>query len=294
MGEVLPEAWPGEYRFAGLCISLSPCGHSRCCLCLIVGPHSSTFLPPFPWHGFATRAFPRPLAVCSTMRALTPADPSQVRQVSPLTPLCLPGIPIPITLCARASRYLITTARTVRSDGCGLSPLPPHPGFAIRSQARRSHPAETDSSTCGLLVRFRLLSTPPRDDAVTFSYMCSDSTWHGLAPCRQSVLTDARPPSTSWSGRVVRSQIRRLCQRPYGIRRQPRRGCRTARLHRGPMLARAAGRPRSGLDLRIGMGRSSAARCGAAPVGRNRSIASLYCAFLIAEASLGCFRDPPC
>jgi hypothetical protein len=46
MGEVLPEAWPGEYRFAGLCISLSPCGHSRCCLCLIRGFTHPPSYPP--------------------------------------------------------------------------------------------------------------------------------------------------------------------------------------------------------------------------------------------------------
>ena len=182
------------------------------------GLHSSTFLPPFPRHGFASRAFPRQFTACSTMRALTPAGPSQVRQVSPLTPLCLPGIPIPTTLCARMSRFLITPAHTVRSDGCRLSPLPPHPGFAIRSQARRSHPAETDSSSYGLLVRFRLLSTPPRGDAVTFSYMCSDSTWHGFAPCRQSVLTDARSPA--FAGRTIQRARMRLTMAailsPYG------------------------------------------------------------------------------
>ena len=33
-----------------------------------------------------------------------------------------------------------------------------------------SHPAESGSSSCGLAVHLRLLSTPPRGDAVTFGY----------------------------------------------------------------------------------------------------------------------------
>ena len=42
------------------------------------------------------------------------------------------------------------------------------------------HTAESGSLSCGLSVRLRLLSTPPRGDAVTFSYMCRDFTWRGL------------------------------------------------------------------------------------------------------------------
>src|SRR5271168_1741052 len=48
------------------------------------------------------------------------------------------------------------------------------PGFAMNEQARRTNAAETGSSSCRLFVRFQLLSTPHRCDAVTFSYMCYD------------------------------------------------------------------------------------------------------------------------
>src|SRR5262245_51762911 len=54
------------------------------------------------------------------------------------------------------------------------------------------HPAETGSSSCRLLVRLRLLSTPPRGDAVAFGYMCRDLTWAGLSPSCQSNITVAR------------------------------------------------------------------------------------------------------
>src|SRR3954451_16453918 len=40
---------------------------------------------------------------CSTMRALTPARRSHARQVSSLTPLCLPDIPPPTTSCCPTS-----------------------------------------------------------------------------------------------------------------------------------------------------------------------------------------------
>ena len=53
------------------------------------------------------------------------------------------------------------------------------------------YPAETGSSSYGLPIYLRLLSTPPRGDAVTFNFWTCDQPRHGLAPCRQSVLTDA-------------------------------------------------------------------------------------------------------
>jgi hypothetical protein len=105
-----------------MCIWPNPCGYSRCCLCPILSFTDPPSYPPSLGTVLLPVLFRGHLTACSTMRALTPAGPSQDWQVSPLTPLCLPGIPIPTTLCARTSRFLITTARTVRPDGCGLSP----------------------------------------------------------------------------------------------------------------------------------------------------------------------------
>jgi hypothetical protein len=45
-----PSFGPREHG-TGLCTVRSPCGHSRCCLCLGRGLHVSTFLPPFPRPG---------------------------------------------------------------------------------------------------------------------------------------------------------------------------------------------------------------------------------------------------
>ena len=42
--------------------------------------------------------------------------------------------------------------------------------FAISKQARRLRPAESVSSSYGLVVHLPLLPTPPHGDAVTFSY----------------------------------------------------------------------------------------------------------------------------
>ncbi|MCK9335877.1 MAG: hypothetical protein M0Q99_11270, partial [Candidatus Cloacimonetes bacterium] len=48
----------------------------------------------------------------------------------------------------------------------------PFRGLSLRRPLGGSttNPAESSSSSYGLVVRFRLLSTPPHGDAVTFSY----------------------------------------------------------------------------------------------------------------------------
>jgi hypothetical protein len=44
------------------------------------------------------------------------------------------------------------------------------PGFAISTQARRDHQAGSGSSSCGLVVRFLLLPTLPRGNAVPVGF----------------------------------------------------------------------------------------------------------------------------
>ena len=51
--------------------------------------------------------------------------------------------------------------------------------------------AESSSSTYGPDVRLRLLSTPPRGDAVTFGYEKPDIPRRGLAPRRYDNITGA-------------------------------------------------------------------------------------------------------
>ncbi len=116
---------------------------------------ASTFLRPL-----APRALPR---FNATMGALTPA------RLSPPD---------------RSPRFMYTTFRpfrlqppnapppplshaTPQRDG---SPASTGPGFATRLQARRIRPAESSSSSYGLVVHLQLLPTPPRGDAVTFGY----------------------------------------------------------------------------------------------------------------------------
>jgi len=145
-------------------------------LCSRCGSHASTFLSPFPRRGFAfrpSRGFHR----FGTMETLTPA---------PLTTHSA-GLP---AYCASPS------CRSV-SNHVGLPDhrLPPRQrdqrvsDFAPSEQARRSTPAESSSLSYGPTVRLRLLSTPLRADAVTFSYGAvaySDTDFHraDVAPSR--------------------------------------------------------------------------------------------------------------
>ena len=122
--------------------------------------------PAFPRGGFASR--PSHGLVhqgrIGTMRALTPGALAHARQVSPL------------------SRLAIRTSHP-QTRGAPRHPFRSHTqgaGWTLRPRLRHDcassplHAAETGSSSCGLPVRLRLLSTPPRGDAVTFSYMCRD------------------------------------------------------------------------------------------------------------------------
>ena len=93
-----------------------------------------------------------------TTMALTPVCRHLGRQVSPLISLHLPDVPPPTTLCAPVS--LCTPSSAYRMS------------FRLRHLLEGSslHSAESSSLYCGPPVRLRLLSTPPHDDAVTFSY----------------------------------------------------------------------------------------------------------------------------
>ena len=109
-----------------------------------------------------------------TMRVLTPAAPRTTRQASPFHPPGLPDIPSPTTSCARASRFLITSVRSVGSLQSQASPMP--------LGGSPLHAAESGSYSYRLSIRLQLLPTPPRGDAVAFGYICGDFTWYGLPP----------------------------------------------------------------------------------------------------------------
>src|SRR6516225_4721024 len=76
-------------------------------------------------------------------------------------------------MCPKTS--LSQSPQRVRSGPEGSSASPAVAGSP-------THPAETGSSSYGLLVRLQLLPTPPRGDAVTFDFMRCDTAWQGLSP----------------------------------------------------------------------------------------------------------------
>ena len=122
---------------------------------VLPGCSAPTSLPPFA---------PRPLRrLNATMEALTPG------RVSP--PDRSPCFTHPAVAAIPPS----TTRRTNPRQLCLLpcsAPSVPHRGNRLRRALAGSpiRPAETGSLSCGLAARLRLLSTPPRGDAVTFGY----------------------------------------------------------------------------------------------------------------------------
>ena len=106
---------------------LAPRGTAAAFSCFAMGVMHPPSCPPFPRPGFAPRAS-RDWRRCGTMRALTPAGLARERQVSPLTPLRLPDIPPPTTLCRPVVAFAATSARPA-------GPLPGL-GFAVGPQAR--------------------------------------------------------------------------------------------------------------------------------------------------------------
>ena len=160
----------GRFRLSAPCVALAGTAGAVCASIL-----SFTHPPSCP-PSLGTALLSVLLAAhhrCSTMRALTPARRSHARQVSSLTPLCLPDIPSPPTSCASNVAFAVTSARPI-----GPSRVQASPALA----GSPTHTAETGSSSYGLSVRLRLLPTPPRGDAVTFSFMQCDLTWSGLTP----------------------------------------------------------------------------------------------------------------
>ena len=130
--------------------------------------HASTFLPTFPRHGFAFRAS-RGSHRCSTMRALTPARRSHARQVSSLTPLCLPDIPTPTTSCASNVAFAVTSARPARPVAKSR--------LRQRSQARQHTPPKRVRHPTG--YPFASGYFPPRLAATQLPSASCNVTSHG-------------------------------------------------------------------------------------------------------------------
>ena len=98
------------------------------------------------------------MSLCGTTKALTPVRRHFGEQASPLISRKLLNVPPPTTWVPRRSL-------------CSPISAPPM-CFRLRFLPASSptRPAESSSSSCRPPIRFQLLSTPPRDDAVTFGY----------------------------------------------------------------------------------------------------------------------------
>jgi len=141
---------------AGFCTLCGPCGHWRRFRLLPSRHCASIFLPTFPRHGFAIRAF----RGCSPLRYYAGSDScraSPARQVSPFHLLAVwASRPQP----RRAPERHVPVTSCVRSVPCG-------PRLRHLWAGSPQHAAESGSSSCGLSIRLRLLSTPTRSDANT-------------------------------------------------------------------------------------------------------------------------------
>ena len=151
-------------RFCTAAALLPPSGH-----------RASTFLPPFPRPGFALRASHGPdqrHGRRGTMRALKPAGLATNRQVSPLTPSCLPSIPPPNTSCLRTS--LSQSPQRARPDpNCD-------PGFAMSRQARQVMPPKRVRHPAG--CSFAAGCSPPRLTATQLPLASCNVTSHDKDP----------------------------------------------------------------------------------------------------------------
>src|SRR5208337_819075 len=154
---------------------------------------SSTFL-----HPLAPRALPRFLA---TTGALTPVQAALRTLIRGIEHRPCPE-QVSLVHTARPSMHSVTKHLTRPATA---SPLPAQrgrlPGLLSRSGLRllsagsSLRAAESCSSSYGLRVRLRLLSTPHHDDAVTFGYRERASPGGGLSPPRSRLLPGARIPA---------------------------------------------------------------------------------------------------
>lgn len=142
------------------CLVVSNTDDASISISALSGFWLSTFLPHFPNAPFALTHFST-LQLLLRVRYYWDSDSclrSPRRQVSPLATCHFPIVPSFNHVVRHSIALSATTACCVNSRLRHFSAGSPQ------------YPAETGSSSYGPTVRFRLLPTPPRDDAVTFSY----------------------------------------------------------------------------------------------------------------------------
>ncbi len=159
------------------------------CVFRVANCSSPTFLPPLA---------PRPLRrFHATMEALTPARLSPAYRSPCLTYSTFLTIPSPTTRClpvVALPRYVLSLSATDLPVAFQRSSRAyfPH-GSRLRHWPAGSprHPAETGSSSYGLVVHLLLLSTPPFRRRSYSRLQAVALTWRGLSPPGLSTLTGA-------------------------------------------------------------------------------------------------------
>jgi len=156
----------GRFRLSAPCVALAGTAGAVCASIL-----SFTHPPSCP-PSLGTALLSVLLAAhrrCSTMRALTPARRSHARQVSSLTPLCLPDIPTPTTSCASNVAFAVTSARPARPVAKSR--------LRQRSQARQHTPPKRVRHPTG--YPFASGYFPPRLAATQLPSASCNVTSHG-------------------------------------------------------------------------------------------------------------------
>jgi hypothetical protein len=196
---------------AGVSCLPSPYGHCRRSLFVRCGLHASTFLHPFAPGELPP--FPAP------MDALTPARPvlrltvqterrpsnGQVSLVH-LTQASLHSVTKHLTRPVIASLLPAQRDRLPGGRFYGIPIVITRYGLRLESESSSQRTAESCSLSYGLHVRLRLLSTPPRGDAVTFGYRERASPGGGLSPPCSRLLPGARIPA--FAGMTTRGKPR--------------------------------------------------------------------------------------
>jgi len=178
---------------SGVSHVFSPTGHWHGLESVHYRPNASTFLRPL-----APQALPRILA---TTGALTPVRPAlrgleaiEHRPFAGQVSLVHTARPSPHSATNHLTRPAIAFTMPVQRDGpAGSRSHWPVSSSGLRQSLVGSsqRPAASCSSSCGLRVCLRLLSTPPRGDAVTIGYRERASPGGGLSPPRSRLLPGA-------------------------------------------------------------------------------------------------------
>jgi hypothetical protein len=147
----------------------------------------------------------------------------------------LPTIPSPTTPCCPWVAVWFSPQGLPRVSG-PKTDTPPFQwvgaSFGLRHSLAGSpqQQAESSSSSYGLAVHLRLLSTPSRDDAVTLGYKVQTKPWRGLAPrcsfrhaCRRT-----SDPLQRVSPSPQEKSTRRIPRSPGNVSKRTASPCTTA------------------------------------------------------------------